>query len=278
MAEQPTTNLNERLQALFTAADDKSPALRQDLVQSQETYYRSRVFTAQAGKNELLNSAEPILCLLFHLAANHDEPELPAFTESLGHELKVFSSRMTHSGYTAEIMGFARYLLCASLDDQLAMLPEPSTPYPAFIKEFTQIHDRQAGDLHSFQVIEQLMGSAHKHREILEFVLVCLHAGFCQQQTHCPHNGILRDELISQLFATLKTQHTETDKPFFWQPHYGDLSHDHTTSNLALGWFGIFVASLLTSIGVFYFYLIDISSQPLLAQVQQIIQSWNGVG
>lgn len=261
-------NLNE-----LTATPVRAP------VALNATYYRSRAFTAHSGLNPLITAAQPFFSCFFELKARlNDNPNPEALLENIRHELKVFANHATTANYSLEVIALCEYLLCATLDDLLT-LQRSTIDYPAFIQIFTPINNRATGDEQIIKILYELFDTGKSQLELVEFIFLCLQAGYLEEVQILPENSPIRDResLLEELYDYLRI-HREQNQQFLFLglpplPSF-QVEKSYKSWWLFLG----FILFIIGGAAGLLNYMLDLNSQSLSTVVHHIVNHLAGVG
>jgi type VI secretion system protein ImpK len=147
------------------------------LVSTMPTYYRSKVFTTHVGINPLINAADPILTLITKLRRMTIPPDIVFLHQNFCHEIKAFETKAETLGYRQPLIIAARYIICALLDEQLAITVWPDNEWRkySFVDMF---HKELWGEDRFFTILERSLQDATGHIDLLELLYICLRLGY----------------------------------------------------------------------------------------------------
>jgi len=167
-------------------------------------YYRSRLYTTDSGKNPLIASASAIFTLISKFQGVDYQGEAKQLHEFLVHEIRAFESKSKDSGYAAETILAARYILCATLDDIIltTALGENNT-WESFklLHSFQNTEDK--GE-RFFTILDRISEHSQTYIDLLELIYLSLSYGY-KGQFRRSYNGEQRlNEIIDELFHTIR--------------------------------------------------------------------------
>ena len=121
MKTSTTPQLQTTLEATFHPLAAPASVPVDELVEVPNmTYYRSRLFTTQAGSNPLVNAAQPLLALLSRLLNQGEQTISKRAVANIEHELKAFRAHISHGQYESEVIHQACFCLRYALAPYLS--------------------------------------------------------------------------------------------------------------------------------------------------------------
>lgn len=178
-----------------------------------QAYYRSKLFITPFSTNSLVAAAGPILSLLERLCLSPSLPPIEHIRDNIEHELHAFHSKLHASKYASELIHIARYLLAATIDEQLGK---------NYLRVFNQTFQFQAftpltsdgaqPQQRFFEILSYIKERPNQYLDLIELVYFCLVAGF-EGEHHMKADGrqILENH-IEELFQLIQQYR-------FNQPH-----------------------------------------------------------
>ena len=80
-----------------------------------QSYYRSKVYTANLGINPLIAAASTLFTLVAKLRESEAYTDINGLYQQLTHEIRAFENNAQAQKYRSDIILVARYVLCALL-------------------------------------------------------------------------------------------------------------------------------------------------------------------
>lgn len=242
--------------------------------QGQSAYYRSRIFTAQAGDNPLLVAASPILTLLGRLQNCKQFPNAIDLHNHLAHELSAFETQSERQGITQESIRLARFALCATLDEILTRASwqneELFWEHHSLLVRFEGEND---GSEKFFLIIERLFENPKRHLHLLELFYVCLSSGFEGKYRSNPELKNELEQLLDKLYLSISEQRDELNLILSPAP----ASLIATTSDKT-SYFASILALMIASCVTLGFalgldYMLTVRTQPVISMLEMIAQN-----
>ncbi len=174
------------------------------------TYYRSRVFTAESGLNELVIAAQPLLVLITRIMQDNADPDLQQFSEHLVHELKTYESRAEQFRYDRKTLQLGRYFLVMAIEEASRSQSwyvswKALDPLAGYLEE-GQLQEQVPA------VLERLYQQPQSHLDVLELSYLCLSLSDTHGQWH---------SLLDPLYQRIRALRGEINQKFFFnRPHY----------------------------------------------------------
>ncbi|MFA6302784.1 MAG: type IVB secretion system protein IcmH/DotU [Legionella sp.] len=142
-------------------------------------YYRSKLFIAPYCANTLVAAAGPILSLLERLCLSPSLPPISEMRDSIDHELRAFQTKLDASNYAEDLINIARYLLCATIDEQLGKNYLRVYKIASEFKAFTPFTtDGIEPQQRFFDILNYVKDRPNQYLDLIEFIYFCLIAGF----------------------------------------------------------------------------------------------------
>lgn len=240
---------------------------------SQHAYYRSRIFTAQAGDNPLLVAASPILSLLGRLQYCKQLPIGLDLHTHLAHELNAFETQSERQGITQESIRLARFALCATLDEILMQVnwqnEELFWEHHSLLLRF---EGESNGSEKFFLIIARLFENPKRHLHLLELFYVCLSCGFEGKYRNQADLKISLEQLLDKLYFTITEQRGEPN--LILSPTPDSLMGITTKTSYLASFVALFATSCITlGFAIGLDYMLTVRTQPVVLMLEMIAQN-----
>ena len=180
-------------------------------ISQNQTYYRSRVYSATTGINPLTTSAETLLSLATYLqtlAPNF--AKIPNLIQYLIHEIHVFETQAQAKGYNQKTIQASRYILCATLDEiLLTNVWRHKQSSPDKQRLLTYFEDEKDNGEHFFSILSRVRQNPQRYIHLLELIYVCLSLGFEGKYRNMPRGKQQLDNIIDALYQEISQQQNE---------------------------------------------------------------------
>ncbi len=130
------------------------------------------------GLNKMTAAAAPLFALVGRIRnrAQHANPE--ALRQSVIREIKAFEQRALESQIEVQQLRVARYLICATIDDVVMNTPWGGTSDWGRHSMVGTFHKEGVQGDRFYDLLKRLEQEPARHRELLEFLYVCMSLGF----------------------------------------------------------------------------------------------------
>lgn len=146
---------------------------------ASQAYYRSKLFVAPYSNNSLVSAAGPILSLLERLCLSPSLPPIETMRDNIEHELYAFYSKLSGAKYPNELILIARYLLAATIDEQLGKNYLRVYNETFEFKAFTPLtNDGAEPQKRFFEILNYIKERPNQYLDLIEMAYFCLIAGF----------------------------------------------------------------------------------------------------
>jgi type VI secretion system protein ImpK len=131
-----------------------------------------------SGLNPLCAAAAPLFALVGRIRnrAQHANPE--ALREAVVREVRAFEQRALQAGIAVQTIRIARYLICATIDDVVLNTPWGEQSVWQNQSMVGTFHKETVGGDRVYDLLRRLEQEPGRHRDLLEFLYVCLSLGF----------------------------------------------------------------------------------------------------
>lgn len=227
------------------------------------TYYRSRLFTANSGPNQLVAAAQPLLVLISRLINSPHLDELQTIQQLLPHELKAFITRAQGLDYPAHIIALARYLLSTSFEDiidQLSVINDTNE------KANEQLQASSKSD-NFFNLINQLRHQASTYIDLIELAYVILCIGYCGNYRYIANGKVELENLLENLYQVIREQRGDM-QPDLRLADSSPITETKSKSSISLAWLSAIVASIIFSFSIGFSYVLNSLSHSVMMQLK----------
>ncbi|MGF1446262.1 MAG: type IVB secretion system protein IcmH/DotU [Pikeienuella sp.] len=155
------------------------PAARQSMAaQATAPSASVGVEAGLSGLNRLTKAAAPLFALVGRVRnrAQHANPE--GLRQAVIREIRAFEQRALEAQIEVQQLRIARYLLCATIDDVVLNTPWGGQSAWAHQSMVGTFHKETVGGDRVYDLLKRLEQEPARHRELLEFLYVCLSLGF----------------------------------------------------------------------------------------------------
>ena len=220
------------------------------------------------GLNPLVAAANPVLAVAVQIrhALKHPDPE--GLRASLRERIGAFEATARAFGTDDKTLAAASFALCALIDESAG-----STPWGAGWNADGLVQERHAaqdGGGKFFQLIEERAGDPAAHRDLLEFLYVCLALGYEGRYRQSPEGRASLAEIRSRLLEQLRAQRPARDGELsaHWR---GVLAPDRRpTGALGIWAAGSAAALLLAALYTGYSISLGSRSDPVARELAQL--------
>lgn len=168
-------------------------------------YYRSKLFVAPYSTNTLVAAAGPLFSLLERLCLSPSLPPIEHIRDNIEHELSAFHSKLDATKYPIDLIGIARYMLSATIDELLGKSYLRVYNLAPEFKAFTPLtRDNAQPQRRFFEFIDYLKERPNQYLDVIELVYFCLIIGF-EGEHHCKADGRqILDNKMEELYQLIQ--------------------------------------------------------------------------
>ncbi len=183
------------------------PASNSVLPIALPTYYRSKAFSSNISINNLINASDPILTLVTKLRQIPAPPDANVLYLNLCHEIKAFENKAQTQGYRLQIIFAAKFVVCALLDELIAITLWPNLEWKKYslIETF---HKENWEHDQFYLILERGLQDAVAHIDLLELIYICLRLGYEGKFRSIERGHLELKSMIDHLYHVI-TQHRE---------------------------------------------------------------------
>ncbi|MBA2654561.1 MAG: DotU family type IV/VI secretion system protein [Gammaproteobacteria bacterium] len=228
------------------------------------TYYRSKAFSSTIGINKLINAADPILTLVTKLRQITIPPEVTILHQNLCHEIKAFENKAQTLGYRSQLILAARFVICALVDELIAITLWPGMEWKKYNLVDT-FHKDPWEDDRFFLILDRSLQDASGHLDLLELIFVSLRLGYEGKYRTIERGHLELRNITDNLYFVITQYREEFSRSLlisFETPSYHLLRKKHYFHLLPPTWIisAIMIVSLLIMFTFFYLKLIETAS------------------
>lgn len=229
---------------------------------------------ALSGLNKLTTAAAPLFALVGRIRnrAQHANPE--ALRQAVIREIKAFEQRALEQQIEVQQLRIARYLICATIDDVVLNTPWGGQSVWTQQSMVITFHKEARGGNRVFDLLERMEKEPARHRDLLEFLYVCLSLGFeGQLRAGIDAGGPEKHfQLRDNLARLLRTQRGEIERGL--SPNWKGVAVPHRPLS---AWAPIWMISgvvgvLLVGIFFAYSWLLSGGTERVQGQLAALIQ------
>jgi type VI secretion system protein ImpK len=164
-----------------------------------------------AGLNSLIDAASVLFGAIIRLRtlAHHGDPG--QLRHLLVNEVKAFEAAIEQQGYDRSTVMAARYCICASVDEAVMVTPWGGEGDWSARTLLSIFHNETWGGEKFFLILTRLMDASSRHKDLLEFIYLCLRLGFEGRYRVLDNGRAKLDMLVENLYATISPMRGEFD-------------------------------------------------------------------
>jgi len=166
------------------------------------TYYRSKAFTSTIGINNLINAADPLITLITKLRRISLPPDIALLHQNLCHEIKAFENKAQTLGYRSPLIIAARYVICALLDELIAITLWPSSDHKKYNLVET-FHKELWEEDRFFLILERSLQDPAGHIDLLVLIYLCLRLGYEGKYRGMERGHLELRNIIDHLYSVI---------------------------------------------------------------------------
>ena len=156
------------------------------------------------GLNPLVRAASPLLLLAGQLRGTLAGPEVSGLRRHALDQIRKFEQRAKAAGISTEVVGAARYALCAGLDEAVL-----STPWGAQSEWATQtllvaLHREAWGGEKFFEMLDKISKDPERHIDLMELQYLCIAMGFAGKYHAMPQGQSRLADVQQHLYREIR--------------------------------------------------------------------------
>lgn len=214
-------------------------------------------------ENLLIESARPLLNLMVNIRQHYRPEQDSRLYRQVADEIQQLEAHLNAQGIEPQTWNDCRYALCCSLDEAVMSQPWGHQGIWAGYSLLTRFHNESWGGERFFIRLSELMTAPERHRDVLQFFLICLDLGYEGRYRVLPQGEValrqLRQRLHQQLYPT-----PSASSDLHWISPSQPKPH-HAEAPLSLLLYALALVLILMLVFLCY-------HQSLQQQSQQIVQ------
>lgn len=260
------------------AAFQPKPVLSHIPLANPGAYYRSKIFSTTTSTNLLTAASATLLILIASLRTTPSRLDSRELYLHLVHEIKSFETQAQTSGYRAESILLARYMLCATLDEAILSTHWDKQEEWRKHKLLSCFHGEECGDERFFLILDRLSADPVLHIDLLELAYLCLSLGFTGKYQRIENGKIELDELVERLYQLIRWQRGAIKKELALMDAVSTESAPApvvtTAQPLPLWLLGVLTFLLIISVYIGFNFMLGGSITPVYQQLNRIVQTY----
>lgn len=156
------------------------------------------------GLNPLVRAASPLLLLAGQLRGTLSAPEVSGLRRHALDEIRRFEQRARASSITAEVVGAARYALCACLDEAVLSTPWGAQSEWAQQTLLVALHREAWGGEKFFDMLDKISDDPERHIELMELQYLCIALGFSGKYHAMPQGQSRLADIQNGLYRKIR--------------------------------------------------------------------------
>lgn len=156
------------------------------------------------GLNPLVRAASPVLLLAGQLRGTLSAPEVGGLRRHALEEMRRFEQRARGAGVSAEVVGAARYALCACLDESVLSTPWGAQSEWAQQTLLVALHREAWGGEKFFDVLEKISADPERHIDLMELQYLCIALGFAGKYHAMPQGDARLADVQQSLYRKIR--------------------------------------------------------------------------
>ena len=160
-------------------------------------------------ENRLIESARPLLNLMVNIRQQYCPEQDSGLYRQVADEIQQLEAHLNIQGIETQTWVDCRYALCCSLDEAVMSQPWGHKGAWAGYSLLTRFHNESWGGERFFIRLSELMTAPERHRDVLQFFLICLDLGYEGRYRVLPQGEValrqLRQRLHQQLYPAPST-------------------------------------------------------------------------
>jgi|WetSurSiteA1Bulk_404760.scaffolds.fasta_scaffold00107_15 type VI secretion system protein ImpK len=230
---------------------------------------------ANATCNPIAGAAISLLSIVAQLRNTSSHPDIAGLRNSIIEEIKQFELKIKQQGVPSEQVQAARYALCTLLDETVLNTPWGSNSLWGTQSLLIFFHKEAWGGEKFFLILKNCMQQPGTHLDLLELLYFALCLGF-QGRYRVEDHGLSKlEEIRENAYQIIQRQRGDVERSLslHWK---GIKDKRNVLTQLIPFWVIGSVAALLLMLSFLGFlYLINSASNPLLAKLYVLKDSFN---
>ncbi len=224
----------------------------------------------RSGLNPIENLASQLLVLLVQLQSLNTQPDLTGLKQNTSRQLQQFQNELHKLGLDTQVVRAAHYAMCAVLDEAVLGTPwggQSSWRESSLLSSF---HQETWGGEQFFRLVEWGLQNPAGHRDLLEFLYICLALGFQGHFATLPNGASQLNQLRENLYQTVRAQRPEFERELSirWRPM--SVKSSPLSKFIPLWALAALSTGFLLLAYLAFSFSLNRDSDPLLADIYQL--------
>lgn len=224
------------------------------------------------GLNPLVRAASPLLLLAGQLRGTLSAPDVGVLRRHALDEIRRFEQRARGDSISTEVVGAARYALCACLDEAVLSTPWGAQSEWAQQTLLIALHREAWGGEKFFEMLTRIWDDPERHIDVMELQYLCIAMGFAgKYQAQAQAQGQTQLAEVQHTLARKIREHRgipRTELSLKWK---GVEDRRNPLIRYVPWWvIGAAVLAILVVTYVIYYTRLDSASTPLHATLAQV--------
>jgi type VI secretion system protein ImpK len=156
------------------------------------------------GLNPLVRAASPLLLLAGQLRGSLSTPDVGLLRRHALDEMRRFEQRARDSQVPPEVVGAARYALCACLDEAVLSTPWGAQSEWAQQTLLVALHREAWGGEKFFEMLDKISADPERHIDLMELQYLCLALGFAGKYDALPQGHAKLADVQQALYRKIR--------------------------------------------------------------------------
>jgi type VI secretion system protein ImpK len=187
------------------------------IVALSSSYYRTKAFSSTIGVNNIINAADPLLTLATKLRRINVPADAASLHQNICHEIKAFENKAQNFGYRPQLILAARYVLCALLDELIAITLWPDLNWKKY-SLVDYFHKDLWDSDHFFLILDRSLQDPETNIDLMELIYLCLRLGYEGKYRNIERGLLELGSITENLLATISYYKEEFSKGFYISP------------------------------------------------------------
>lgn len=181
---------------------------------SPQSYYRSKIYTANFGINPLIAAASALFTLAAKLHNSESYTDINGLYQQLIHEIRAFENNAQAQQYRSDTILVTRYILCSFLDETILNTSWGKISNWERHRLLVTFHNEAQGGERFFMILERLSEDVAVHIDLLELIYICLSYGFEGKYRNLEFGKIELETVTEKLFESIRYYRGDLKKDF----------------------------------------------------------------
>src|SRR5262245_59187260 len=156
------------------------------------------------GLNPLVRAASPLLLLAGQLRGTLQPPDVGGLRRHARDEMRRFEQRARGASMSTEVVGAARYVLCASMDESVLSTPWGAHSEWAQHPLLVELHREAWGGEKFFEMLTRIWDDPERHIDLMELQYLCMALGFAGKYHALPQGHAQLADVQQTLFRKIR--------------------------------------------------------------------------